>query len=63
MPPLPGFFAKLFIFRSVIASGYLVPAVVAFVGSFIGVTYYLALFFRLFTTPALRDDAGSTSSR
>jgi NADH-quinone oxidoreductase subunit N len=63
IPPLPGFFAKLFIFRSVVASGYLVPAVIAFVGSFIGVTYYLGLFFRLFTTEALPDDAGSTPSR
>jgi NADH-quinone oxidoreductase subunit N len=48
VPPLPGFFAKLFVFRSVIASGYLWPAVIAFVGSFIGVTYYLGLFYRLF---------------
>lgn len=55
IPPLPGFFAKLFIFNSVIASGYLVPAVIAFVGSFIGVTYYLGLFFRLFAAEALVD--------
>ena len=48
LPPLPGFFAKLFVFRSAIASGYLVPAIVAFVGSFIGATFYLALFYRLF---------------
>ncbi|HEY5807402.1 MAG TPA: proton-conducting transporter membrane subunit [Povalibacter sp.] len=50
LPPLPGFFAKLFVFRSAIASGYLGPAVVAFVGSFIGVIFYLALFYRLFAT-------------
>jgi NADH-quinone oxidoreductase subunit N len=49
LPPLPGFFAKLFVFRSVIASGHLVPAIIAFTGSFIGVTYYLGLFYRLFT--------------
>jgi NADH:ubiquinone oxidoreductase subunit 2 (subunit N) len=36
----------------VIASQYLMVAIVAFVGSFIGVTYYLALFFRLFATDA-----------
>ena len=35
-------------FTSVVASGYLAAAAVAFFGSFIGVTYYLALFFRLF---------------
>ena len=52
IPPLPGFFAKLFVFKSVIASGYLGSAVVAFVGSFIGVTYYLGLFFRLFARTA-----------
>ena len=57
IPPLPGFFAKLFIFKSVVASGYLVFAVIAFVGSFIGVTYYLTLFFRLFATEALADDS------
>ena len=63
IPPLPGFFAKLFIFKSVIASGYLVAAVIAFVGSFIGVTYYLALFFRLFATEALAERADSASGR
>jgi NADH-quinone oxidoreductase subunit N len=50
LPPLPGFFAKLFVFRSAIASGYLGPAIVAFVGSFIGVIFYLSLFYRLFAT-------------
>ena len=61
IPPLPGFFAKLLIFKSVIASGYLVPAVIALVGSFIGVTYYLALFFRLFAAeaPAQGAEPGS----
>ena len=60
IPPLPGFFAKLVIFKSVIASGYLIPAVIAFVGSFIGVTYYLALFFRLFAeAPAAGAQASS----
>ncbi len=52
IPPLPGFFAKLFVFTSVVASGYLAAAAVAFFGSFIGVTYYLALFFRLFAGEA-----------
>jgi len=47
------------VFTSVVASGYLAAAAVAFVGSFIGVTYYLALSFRLFagdahTAPAER---------
>ena len=51
LPPLPGFFAKLFVFKSVVASGYLIPTTIAFVGSFIGVTYYLGLFYRLFAAP------------
>jgi NADH-quinone oxidoreductase subunit N len=48
LPPLPGFFAKLFVFKSVIASGYLVPAAIAFVGSFLGLAYYVGIVMRLF---------------
>lgn len=71
LPPLPGFFAKLFVFKSVIASGHLVPAVVAFVGSFLGLAYYVGIAIRLFqplpspapgvdraqTAPAVREQA------
>jgi NADH-quinone oxidoreductase subunit N len=53
IPPLPGFLAKLFIFKSVIASGHLVPAVLAFAGSYLGVIYYLGIVFRLFKPAAL----------
>jgi NADH-quinone oxidoreductase subunit N len=60
LPPLPGFFAKLFVFRSVIASGLLSCAIIAFIGSFIGVTYYLRLFYRLFDTD---PDAASEPRR
>lgn len=52
IPPLPGFFAKLFVFTSVVASDHLAAAALAFFGSFVGVTYYLALFFRLFAGEA-----------
>lgn len=55
IPPLPGFMAKLFIFKSVIASGQMGPAVLAFVGSYIGTIYYLGVVYRLFkpvTVPA-----------
>ncbi len=48
LPPFPGFFAKLFIFTSVIGSGHLVAAVLAFVGSFLGLAVYLGLVLRLF---------------
>lgn len=48
LPPLPGFFAKLFVFKSVIASGHVAPAVLAFVGSFLGLAYYVGIVLRLF---------------
>jgi NADH-quinone oxidoreductase subunit N len=57
LPPFPGFFAKLFVFRSVVASGQLVPAVIAFAGSFLGLAYYLGLVLRLFRTDAQRQPA------
>lgn len=57
IPPLPGFLAKFFVFKSVIASGYLVPAVLAFAGSYIGVVYYLRIVFRLFKTVSLPSSA------
>jgi len=53
LPPLPGFFAKLFIFQSAIASGHLVPAVLAFAGSFIGLGYYVAIVVRLFRSDTM----------
>lgn len=53
LPPMPGFFAKLFIFQSAIASGHLVPAVLAFAGSFIGLGYYVAIVVRLFRSDAI----------
>jgi NADH-quinone oxidoreductase subunit N len=60
IPPLPGFFAKVFVFRSVIASEYLVPSIIAFAGSFIGVTFYLGIVFRLFSfTPGARVADGA----
>ncbi|HEY6922185.1 MAG TPA: proton-conducting transporter membrane subunit [Steroidobacteraceae bacterium] len=61
LPPLPGFFAKLLIFRSVIASGHLTVACIAFAGSFIGFTYYAGLFFRLFASAPWSADARGTS--
>jgi NADH-quinone oxidoreductase subunit N len=48
LPPFPGFFAKLMVFRSVIASGYVVPAVIAFTASFLGLAYYAGIAMRLF---------------
>ena len=65
LPPLPGFFAKLFVFKSVIASGQVSTAVLAFVGSFLGLAYYVGIVLRLFrvapqsaapeSTPATND--------
>ena len=63
IPPFPGFFAKLFGFRSVIASGHLVPAVIAFVGSFLGLAYYLGLVMRLFRTDEQEMNAVSAGTQ
>jgi NADH-quinone oxidoreductase subunit N len=57
LPPFPGFFAKVFVFRSVVASGQLAPAVAAFAGSFLGLTYYLGIVLRLFRTHVQRRPA------
>lgn len=57
VPPLPGFFAKLMIFQSAIASGHLVPAVLAFAGSFIGLGYYVAIVVRLFRSDTVVQPA------
>jgi NADH-quinone oxidoreductase subunit N len=58
LPPLPGFFAKLFVFKSVIASGQLVPAVIAFIGSFLGLAYYVGIVLRLFRGTPLPSHRG-----
>lgn len=60
LPPLPGFFAKLFIFQSVVASGHLLAAVLAFVGSFLGLAVYLGMVVRLFRTDLQRPVATTT---
>jgi NADH-quinone oxidoreductase subunit N len=59
MPPFPGFFAKLFVFKSVVASGHLVAAVVAFLGSFLGLAYYLGIVMRLFRNDTRRGAAAA----
>jgi NADH-quinone oxidoreductase subunit N len=61
VPPFPGFFAKLFVFRSAIASGFLVPAIIAFAGSFLGLAYYVGIAMRLFRAEA-RDTNASTAA-
>ena len=63
VPPLPGFFAKLFVFRSVIASGHTLWATLAFVGSFLGLAYYLGVALRPFRTGALPAGAPARAER
>jgi NADH-quinone oxidoreductase subunit N len=41
IPPFPGFIAKFLIFKNVIAAGYTGWAVMGFVGSFLGIYFYL----------------------
>ncbi len=61
IPPLPGFLAKFLIFKSVIASGHITPAVIAFVGSYIGVIFYLGIVYRLFSTASVPAEAGEAA--
>jgi NADH-quinone oxidoreductase subunit N len=56
LPPFPGFFTKLLVFRSAVASDHLLAAVAAFAGSFVGLPYYVGLVVRLFRD-APGDDA------
>lgn len=62
IPPLPGFLAKFFVFKAVIASGHLAPAVLAFAGSYVGVVYYLGIVFRLFKASGLPSGAETAPS-
>ena len=55
LPPFPGFFAKLLVFRSVVASDHLLPAVIAFAGSFLGLPVYLGIVLRLFRNDRAAD--------
>lgn len=41
IPPLAGFFSKLFVFQSAVAAGYFTVAIIGVVGSVIGAYYYL----------------------
>lgn len=52
IPPLPGFLGKFFVFKSVIASGHLTAAVLAFVASYIGTFFYLGVVLRMFRSDA-----------
>ena len=63
VPPLPGFFAKVFVFRSVIASGRVVAAALAFVGSFLGLAYYVGIMLRLFRPGAAPDGHAESSAQ
>jgi NADH-quinone oxidoreductase subunit N len=60
LPPFPGFFTKLLVFRSAVASDHLLAAVAAFAGSFVGLPYYVGLVVRLFRRDAPGDDATPT---
>ncbi|MFM9941928.1 MAG: NADH-quinone oxidoreductase subunit NuoN [Hyphomicrobiaceae bacterium] len=43
IPPLAGFFAKLFVFQAAISSGLYIPAIIGVVASVIGAYYYLRI--------------------
>jgi NADH-quinone oxidoreductase subunit N len=48
IPPFPGFIAKFFIFKNVIAAGYTLYAVAGLVGSYLGIYFYLRVIQYLF---------------
>ena len=50
IPPFPGFFAKFYIFKNVIAAGHPIFATIAFLGSFVGIYFYLKIIVSLFMT-------------
>ncbi len=60
LPPFPGFFAKLFVFKSVVASDHLLAAILAFAGSFLGLAVYLGMVVRLFRNDLPRPVARTT---
>ena len=43
LPPFPGFFAKFYIFKNVVAAGNTSLATIAFLASFIGIYFYIRL--------------------
>jgi NADH-quinone oxidoreductase subunit N len=48
LPPLPGFVAKFYIFRNLIAEGHTTYAVLGLLGSYLGMYFYLRVVVRLF---------------
>lgn len=50
IPPLAGFMIKLWVFQALLEQGYLFVALLAIVGSVIGVAYYLKILMYLFMT-------------
>jgi len=54
IPPFPGFIAKFLVFKTVVASGQLIPAIIAFIGGYIGVFFYLGIISRLFKNESSR---------
>jgi NADH-quinone oxidoreductase subunit N len=48
LPPLPGFVAKFYIFRNLIAAGHTTYAVLGLLGSYLGVYFYLRVIVRMF---------------
>ena len=48
IPPAAGFFAKYYVFSSVLSKGYTVLVIIAVAGSLMGVYYYFRLIFPVF---------------
>jgi NADH-quinone oxidoreductase subunit N len=52
IPPLPGFAAKFFIFKNVMAAGFTLYAVLGLVGSYLGIYFYLRVIQLMFMSPS-----------
>jgi NADH-quinone oxidoreductase subunit N len=63
IPPLPGFVAKFYIFREVMAAGHTLVAVAGLLGSYLGLYFYLRVIQLMFMTPAQAGVAGGPSIR
>ncbi|MFC3077987.1 NADH-quinone oxidoreductase subunit NuoN [Phenylobacterium terrae] len=64
LPPFSGFWAKYYVFKAAIDSGFVLAAVAAFVGSVVAAYYYLRLFKVMWFDPAPgRTDAPAGEAR
>lgn len=62
LPPLPGFTVKFAVFKTVVAAGHPVWALLGLVGSFLGLYFYLRVIMRMFMQPSPADAEAADGS-